>query len=1181
MVIDIESGKCTLHSSSIENLETTPNKDAEKPRRTSDTTDMPPPQRNRMLRPMRSVGNILNTNNPPSTTEHTLLLIPGVKVRLYYLSKFTSETKNISTDLDNLSVTGSTINRPLLSKSATLNASVQVESLSKETIVKPSLLDYLEKAFEPIMMKDVEDTNQSIDNESTVGTGSMLSSSGSSLYSFPVDVVVLIRVQPSDIRFSCFPISKVECLLRIPSLDFAITSTPPKQPSSGCPGLRKKPGRPRTSTSSSYQSNTSTETSEVKSGTSFTVCLAKFSFCIFHPYGKQYGSSADTRVGSAMFSDRRKDSRASRNQQMSGRKDSLSLNVEFIKFNLSRNTIKNLDDQKTSVQISAICDIGSAAFNYDMRRLNEILDVPKAWYKRSLMQRIFLGKEGALATQNTMNQSNKATPSEPSQPKPVVEPILPAAQETPKTNRGNRTPVMTHRRAVSSGTTFLSNLIASPFPAPKSANIARNDSMYLFDFIGSNSKDSKTNTTTMNDSSSSVSDPDVDEIDGPENVSTSPIAEWETRVIIAVNVSRVDVSTNMGNTMGQATWSTNDLRTNASVLINNIGLSSASIDLSVRQGALDAHGGVIGGYIEVYEIAVDGKFVENYGDTPFHYANIAMSKGEVRLDYMGSSIVMASLSSFSCKLEDHWLIPENLSEQNSGESARSGDTSFNSSVSTSTTKESGNAAELKSCEIYINCDTRWDDLQIIISRSTATDLAKMVVKLQDFLDQQHRSGIRALHTLSQSNTPGGGGYYSSINMQKVPEENEMESENEPILKYQHWIELMNGLYGLQLNNLPARIPDRNVVLGGRLSLCGNFASLACFHGANFRTQNWGLFTVCEPSLQFTSETRVVEKSCQVMRAACVHDVTFKLGKSEKHTITERRKSTVNMYDFMATVRRVSRGRRNPPALGAPVQEWLNFVNTTSDDEIPMKASSSKKEEVSEKYSLTKGQGGSRKVSFAPKVRYENESEVILALPRLKVQLTTEHDQPMTSLISKRLIYNGKRVSKLNFPTAQGVHFVEMSFLSTFDDAIHVSMDVSLLFYLHDLILSYMKEQETSLGMSSNRLSSRSSLMEREAGNEPQATVTKTEQAIKKEEKYREFRVKIWRLEPRISLLSWAGKRMEPVSIDWVLEKLGFTHANMTIPKWVQRGALDPMDYTLAVVMEHLLVNMKVDQDDEE
>lgn len=178
---------------------------------------------------------------------------------------------------------------------------------------------------------------------------------------------------------------------------------------------------------------------------------------------------------------------------------------------------------------------------------------------------------------------------------------------------------------------------------------------------------------------------------------------------------------------------------------------------------------------------------------------------------------------------------------------------------------------------------------------------------------------------------------------------------------------------------------------------------------------------------------------------------------------------------MATVRRVSRGRRNPPALGAPVQEWLIFVNTTSDDEMPRKStspsSSPKKDEVaSEKYSHTKGQGGSRKVSFAPKYRYENESEVILALPRVHIQLTTEHDQPMTSVISRRLFYNGQRVSSSNkimdFPrTAQGVHFVEMSFLSTFDDAIHVTMDVSLLFYLHDLILSYMKEQETSMGSS--------------------------------------------------------------------------------------------------------------------
>ena len=93
------------------------------------------------------------------------------------------------------------------------------------------------------------------------------------------------------------------------------------------------------------------------------------------------------------------------------------------------------------------------------------------------------------------------------------------------------------------------------------------------------------------------------------------------------------------------------------------------------------------------------------------------------------------------------------------------------------------------------------------------------------------------------------------------------------------------------------------------------------------------------------------------------------------------------------------------------------------------------------------------------------------------------------------------------------------------------------------------------------------------GND-EATDEKSEISIKKEEKYREFRVKNWKLEPRIRLLSWAGKRIDPVNIDWVLEKLGFMHAALTIPKWVQRGALDPMDFTLATMMEHMLAYLK-------
>ena len=60
-----------------------------------------------------------------------------------------------------------------------------------------------------------------------------------------------------------------------------------------------------------------------------------------------------------------------------------------------------------------ICDIGSATFNYDMRRLNEILDFPKAWYKRGLVQRLFLGREGSYATKTSATGS-EMSPEVPS-----------------------------------------------------------------------------------------------------------------------------------------------------------------------------------------------------------------------------------------------------------------------------------------------------------------------------------------------------------------------------------------------------------------------------------------------------------------------------------------------------------------------------------------------------------------------------------------------------------------------------------------------------------------------------------------------------------------------------------------------------------------------------------------------
>lgn len=111
--------------------------------------------------------------------------------------------------------------------------------------------------------------------------------------------------------------------------------------------------------------------------------MADFNVYIFHPYGGK-----KTGLKEAQFSP----------LADSERKDSLSINVEFVKFHLTRSrkinfesNFKKSSEQRAVVRFSTIVDIGSASFKYDMRRLTEILAFPKAWYRRRIVRRLFLG----------------------------------------------------------------------------------------------------------------------------------------------------------------------------------------------------------------------------------------------------------------------------------------------------------------------------------------------------------------------------------------------------------------------------------------------------------------------------------------------------------------------------------------------------------------------------------------------------------------------------------------------------------------------------------------------------------------------------------------------------------------------------------------------------------------------
>lgn len=85
------------------------------------------------------------------------------------------------------------------------------------------------------------------------------------------------------------------------------------------------------------------------------------------------------------------------------------------------------------------------------------------------------------------------------------------------------------------------------------------------------------------------------------------------------------------------------------------------------------------------------------------------------------------------------------------------------------------------------------------------------------------------------------------------------------------------------------------------------------------------------------------------------------------------------------------------------------------------------------------------------------------------------------------------------------------------------------------------------------------------------------EAFLREKDWRRFDCTTWHLEPTVRLLSWAGKSIEPYGIDYILNKLGFSHARTTIPKWLQRGFLDGMDKLEALLIMQLLSLVKDDR----
>lgn len=78
------------------------------------------------------------------------------------------------------------------------------------------------------------------------------------------------------------------------------------------------------------------------------------------------------------------------------------------------------------------------------------------------------------------------------------------------------------------------------------------------------------------------------------------------------------------------------------------------IGFGLGGSTLDAKGGIVGGTIDLNQISTYSHIWEEQGVEPHHKLGLSLAALELRLDYMGTSVLMTRISSLNVAMRDEW-----------------------------------------------------------------------------------------------------------------------------------------------------------------------------------------------------------------------------------------------------------------------------------------------------------------------------------------------------------------------------------------------------------------------------------------------------------------------------------------------------------------------------------------------
>ena len=191
---------------------------------------------------------------------------------------------------------------------------------------------------------------------------------------------------------------------------------------------------------------------------------------------------------------------------------------------------------------------------------------------------------------------------------------------------------------------------------------------------------------------------------------------------------------------------------------------------------------------------------------------------------------------------------------------------------------------MKPAQIFVQGDLTWDQLQMLISKSTTADLLKIINKLEEFFSQQFKSSKKLFSSLEPWDKEIA--LNSNKNASGNIKKNSEISSGINVSHHRHWQRALQKISGMKIYTLPFKLPEIGSVLGGLLELRGSHISLACFHGINFKSKSWALFSLKDPSISFVSDAQeiledVTDLNKKIRNTTVIQTLSFSLGQSDQ------------------------------------------------------------------------------------------------------------------------------------------------------------------------------------------------------------------------------------------------------------------------------------------------------------